>query len=653
MINGENVLYKRFTRTLNDPGKLIPVTDNPYNHVKEDIDYYTSLYNYNDKHYKQFLEKGTISGIEDVTTTRLLFDFDASPSKNSTFEDARNGAIRLIERFKQNGIDTDAIGVFYSGGKGFHVELETNTVFTPEEFRNTVFGLAKDLKGFDTTINNASRVIRLALTKHDKTGLYKVPLTLEFLKGATEDDIKSYALELEGGPEEYTLNSKKVALPESILKLKIVKKEEKPKDIVIIKELDLTKKPTWLTSCKYALSQGHFKEGMRSNTFTSLAATYASQGLPEDVVLGMLRGVANIQAKLNNSEPFHERDLRRIVDSVFEETWNGGTYTCRTPGWLQDYCKEHGFDCQREDEEVTIDFKEGLQSFSKYANEIDSNTIKTGIKELDDKLRIQVGQLVGFLASAGVGKTSFALSMLNNTSLAGINSLFFSYDMHKDILFQKIIQRETGYTDRKVFEIYKNNDVEQINKFDEVLSKNYSNVWFCTKPSQSLKQIKNTIKHREQLLGQPIKFIVVDYLELIQTDYSDATASSMTAIQGLREIANEMNKAVIVLLQPNKMSTKLNEPITSYTAAKGSSSIAQAVSSMITAHRPGYSSREPEKDRFFSIDVVKNRTGPLFSLDFAWEGLTGRISELSPLQRGELTKVRSEIKASKLVEDEF
>jgi len=130
-----------------------------------------------------------------------------------------------------------------------------------------------------------------------------------------------------------------------------------------------------------------------------------------------------------------------------------------------------------------------------------------------------------------------------------------------------------------------------------------------------------------------------DYLELIETEKSDPTASSAEAINGLREIAND-GRVVVVLLQPNKMSSKPDQPMLSYNAAKGSSMIAQAVTAMITCHRPGYSSENPENDRFFSVNVVKNRNGPLSQIDFSWEGKTQTIKELTPEQRFELSVLR-------------
>jgi hypothetical protein len=85
----------------------------------------------------------------------------------------------------------------------------------------------------------------------------------------------------------------------------------------------------------------------------------------------------------------------------------------------------------------------------------------------------------------------------------------------------------------------------------------------------------------------------------------------------------------------------------SYNSAKGSSSIAQACTAILTLHRPGYSSRTPETDRYFSIDCVKNRSGKLFSADLFWDGLTGNIRELEEVEADELKELRERKKAAR------
>lgn len=231
--------------------------------------------------------------------------------------------------------------------------------------------------------------------------------------------------------------------------------------------------------------------------------------------------------------------------------------------------------------------------------------------------------------------TSLALTLLSNTSKDGVKSFFGSYDMNSSILFQKLLQRETRMTDDEIYDIYRNKDKEKIEEFRGVLAKNYSNVTFCFKVGQTIADLKRSIAKREQVMGEKIGLVVVDYIELIMSDKSDPTAASAEAAQGLREIANS-GKVVVVLLQPNKMSSKADEAPKTYNAAKGSSAIAQAVTSMMGCFRPGYNPEDPSMDKYFGIAVLKNRMGPLGTCYFNWHGPTGRITEMEDIERQEL-----------------
>ena len=115
--------------------------------------------------------------------------------------------------------------------------------------------------------------------------------------------------------------------------------------------------------------------------------------------------------------------------------------------------------------------------------------------------------------------------------------------------------------------------------------------------------------------------------------------ASAEVIQELRALANT-GKAVIVLLQPNKMSSKVNQPMMSYNAAKGSSAIAQACTVVLGCWREGMSPDHPENDKYFSINVLKNRSGKMASLDLAWEGSTQRMTELTVEQKFQLQVLR-------------
>jgi replicative DNA helicase len=391
------------------------------------------------------------------------------------------------------------------------------------------------------------------------------------------------------------------------------------------------------------MSQGFFPNGQRSNALIRLASNLRSKGLTDTQCYFMLKAAADSQSRKYHSEKFSKEEIyNNIIKQVYGDNWNGGTFTeDNYPTQLLDYYDSLGVP-RKAFSEVSgyiVKIKDKFDEFANYAQDIDKYTMRFGIPSLDKALKARKGHLIGLLAGPGIGKTSFGITLLNNTSKEGAKSLFFSLDMFSLNVYQKLIQRHTGYTEDEMFQFFKDKNASKIQEFKQILEDNYENVSFCFKSSMDVKELKKAIKLEEEKLGRQLDLILVDYLELIETEKSDPTASSSEAINGLREIAND-GRVVVVLLQPNKMSSKPDQPMLSYNAAKGSSMIAQAVTAMITCHRPGYSSENPENDRFFSVNVVKNRNGPLSQIDFSWEGKTQTIKELTPEQRFELSVLR-------------
>lgn len=183
-------MYIRLCAGLQDKGKLIPLKDNIYKHTSNPTkDYYTSVYQYTEEQKQQFDEKGTIAGITDVSTNQLIFDIDYK----SDLEKARKYTVTMIERLNKIGISTTDINIYFSGSKGFHVVLDTDQTYTPKEHKAIAKEIGGDLPGFDSTVYNSNRILRLAYTKHDKTIYYKTPLEYEELTDMSIDEIKGIA----------------------------------------------------------------------------------------------------------------------------------------------------------------------------------------------------------------------------------------------------------------------------------------------------------------------------------------------------------------------------------------------------------------------------------------------------------------------------
>lgn len=642
--------YIRICNGVQDKGILVPVNSNLYKGIDLNKDYYTSAFLYNDEQYDTFKKTGTVAGITDTVTNKLYWDFDSVDNLDKAKQDAYELCTRLIEDAK---FEHENIALFFSGKKGFQVEVTVKgSTFTPSEVKNICLNIGDGLSTLDKQIYNSNRILRLPLSKHKDTGLYKIPLDFSALPDATIDEIKEAATNTmeptelasifkpaDGSILVETLRRKSPVSPTLEAKVKVA---------YDLSDVEWSNKPKFLTPEKYLLSLGFFEMGERSHALMILGSTLKSLGFNETQTYHFLKSAAEMQAERLGEDKFPKKEIyKNIISQIYSPTWKGGVYSITNDDLLM---KLHGMvpaHAVLNDEADVHDIKETASLFVSYAKEIEKNTLQFGIPCLDNNLHIQVGRLYGIIGPPGSGKTSLGVTIHNNTSKLDIASMFFSFDMSKYDVFQKLIQRHTRMDRDKLYEVYKTGSSDQQKKIADTVAEEYKNVRFVFKTGQSIEEMKQTIINTEKKLGIEFRLIVVDYLELVQSKYSDPTQSSAEVIQGLREIAINMNKAVVVFLQPNKMSSTIDEPLLSYNAAKGSSAIAQACTAILTIHRPGYSSRTPETDKFFSIDCVKNRSGRLFSADLHWDGLTGNIRELEDIERMELKDLRDAKKAAK------
>lgn len=641
--------YIRVCKGVNDKGVLLPRSTDVYRNLDLNHDYYTSAFLYNEEQYQSFKKTGTVAGITDTVTDKLYWDFDSAADLTQAKADAELLCNRLEKDAK---FSPQNIALFFSGKKGFQVEVTIkDSAFTPAEVKNICLNLGDGLTTLDRQIYNSNRILRLPLSKHQDTGLYKIPLDYSALSEASIEEIKEEAKNTMAPADLVSIfktagkNTLIDTLKAKTPKLSEVKTVKVAYDI---SEVDWSSKPKFLTPEKFLLSLGFFESGERSHALMILGSTFKSLGFNETQTYHFLKSAAEQQGDRTGEDKFPKGEIyKNIIAQIYSPTWKGGVYSVANDELLKRLSTLVPQSAKLEDEADVHDIKETANLFISYAKDIDKNTLKFGIPCLDNNLHIQVGRLYGIIGPPGSGKTSLGVTIHNNTSKLDISSIFFSFDMSKYDVFQKLIQRHTRMDRDKLYEVYKTGSTDQQRTIADTVSEEYKNVRFVFKTGQSIEEMKQTIISTEKKLGIEFRLIVVDYLELVQSKYSDPTQGSAEVIQGLREIAINMNKAVVVFLQPNKMSSTIDEPLLSYNAAKGSSAIAQACTAILTIHRPGYSSRTPETDKFFSIDCVKNRSGRLFSADLHWDGLTGNIRELEDIERMELKEVRDAKKAAK------
>lgn len=629
--------FVRLTRTIQDKGILISPDDIQKHVTDPTVDHYSSVYFYNDDHYKQFKQSGSIEGIVDVVSDKLWFDFDCKDNLRV----AKNDTIELVNRLTSHGINPENLEIFFSGSKGFNVILNLNREVTPKQVKHlalNVFG--KGLKTLDASLYNPSRVLRIPGTKHQSTDYYKTQLTPDELRTMSKEDLFEKALK----PSKYS-KTPALDLKDDLFDIKEV--EQVKNEVALQAEFDVNSKPRGWKETKWALMQGFFGNGERDTSMMILASTCKALGYDKLTSYYMCKSALSKSWERNGKGNFTKEDLWQKIETVYGENWKGGQYSETEDAFLQKKAQEHGI--KELVSSTSVDIKGALKMFKGYAKNIDHLTLKTGIEELDRRQRITVGMSWGIVAAPGSGKTSLALQMLHSMSKNGELCIYFSYDMFAPHVIQKIIQKHWKVEENieYVFEQYKTGNSEYVSKVEELIESEYPNVEFCFESGQTVEDIRATIRDAEQKRGMKMRFAVIDYNELVITDVSDPTQSSNKTAQQVRALASNEQINILSLFQPNKMTGDPSTEITSYRAAKGGSGIEQSVSLMLGVSRPGYNPRSPEDDKFVSINVVKNRMGSIFFIDLKWDGYRGEVTTLSPIERSRLKQLRDDKAAEK------
>lgn len=626
--------YRRICEGISDKGILIP--SNEVRLFKSTKPLYYSIFNYSEKHKEQFDQTGTIAGITDVSTNIIYFDFDSSANLDDAIKDAKSCVQKLLEL----KLDPRSIRVFFSGKKGAGVEIHTLDNFTVDQVKNITANLAGEYATFDKQIYNASRLIRMPLSRHLDTGNYKTPFAAEeFLTLETTEIVKQSKnvddIDVNALSDYWT----KISFPKELIVEKKDVVKELTKNHSNISGVDFTKKPDFLTPEKYILSLGHFEPGERNHALMILGATYHYLKFDKQDAYRLLKSAVEKQCERTGQDKFPKEEIwNNIIATVYGPTWKGRTYSVENDYLLariQAQLPEH-IKIERRVELVSNE--NIMDKFIKFSIDIDKNTIKTGIKALDKKLMLITGTSVGILGAPGSGKSTLVMNLLSTTSLANEVGIFYSLDMNESLIALKQIQRISGLSNGVIFDMVK----QDRNKFLEMkglADKEFQNVAYSFKSGVTVDGIRNDVIRYQERTGKKVRLVVVDYLESIQSGINDPTVGSGLAAQGLTNIASELDLLMVILLQTQK-SVHPGDAITSMRSIKGASVIEQALSVAIGIHREGQPVQYQNWDKTLTVNVVKNRFGMLSTTDVEWIGARSIVTDLTDESRRVLNELK-------------
>ncbi len=259
--------------------------------------------------------------------------------------------------------------------------------------------------------------------------------------------------------------------------------------------------------------------------------------------------------------------------------------------------------------------------------------IPTGFPLMDKMLSgLQGTQLVVVAGRPGMGKTSFALNMIEHIGLARkVPSLIFSLEMSADQLATRMMCSEARIDSQLTRS--GNMGQEEISRLAEAM-KRLSAAPIYIDDSATITVTEMLAKAHRLKRTQGLGVIAIDYLQLMQgstrTENRQQEVSQMT--RSLKIMAKELNVPIILLSQLSRASEKRDKksrfPMLSDLRESGA--IEQDADVVIFLQREDYypEDRSPETEGKARIMIAKQRNGPTGNIQVRWNGEFTKYEEI-------------------------
>lgn len=253
--------------------------------------------------------------------------------------------------------------------------------------------------------------------------------------------------------------------------------------------------------------------------------------------------------------------------------------------------------------------------------------VPTGYHELDELTTgCQKGEMIILAARPSMGKTALALNLAENMAMAGHAVGFFSLEMSKQQLVQRMLCARAGIQSQKVRRgMCNTNDFHALARAcDELVN---APLFIDDTPGLTILQLR--AKARRMAQQRNIQALFVDYLQLLTSGTrAESRQVEVSEIsRGVKALARDLNVPVICLSQLNRGPEDRvgNRPRMSDLRESGS--LEQDADVVMLLHREDYYHKDdenwkaenPEKIGVAELIISKQRNGPTGTVDLTWQ----------------------------------
>ena len=260
----------------------------------------------------------------------FYLDLDGDINTDNGYENLKMDVSGVVSFFKSIGLTDDEILIYFSGSKGFHIEIPANVLgIIPSKNLNLLFKNwalyfhnMLGIKNIDLKIYDRRRLFRISNSINSKTGLYKKRVSLNQVLEYNHNEMCDYAKDLNSNTVFQPVSgiNKQAAVEFYKRSCKFYENENKvrPQPKQTIPE---EKKP--LLPCVDNLLTCGVTKGGRNNTLVLLSSAILQSGYSLEETMDI---AANWN--LQNDPPLEDRELSTTVKSAYSMLLAGKKYGC-------------------------------------------------------------------------------------------------------------------------------------------------------------------------------------------------------------------------------------------------------------------------------------------------------------------------------------
>lgn len=262
-----------------------------------------------------------------------------------------------------------------------------------------------------------------------------------------------------------------------------------------------------------------------------------------------------------------------------------------------------------------------------------SRGIPTGYREVDRILTgLQKSDLIILAARPAMGKTAYALNLARNVAITQqIPTLFFSLEMSKDQLVDRLLSMETGISTERL-RSGRIAPEESFHLMETVGRLSTLPLYVEDNPNATIQTLR--ARARQEDRRHHLGLIIVDYLQLMsglnRKGRQDNREQEIAEIsRGLKILARELQVPVLALSQLSRQVESRTPQIPQLSDLRESGSIEQNADIVAFLYRDDYYKQDSARPNLTDLLIRKHRNGRIGSVELYFDRPTQRFYGLS------------------------